>query len=389
MRVLQVFTGPFEPGSRQHHILYLSDGLRQIGHEVMVAAEDGSLRSLINDKGIEFQQITTGNLIGLWREIHRCNQVWETDVLHAHSVMATHACLMTSVPTIATYHGVSLECYSKRKLSQFLPHIIAVSEFHRLQLFRTGRFSPDQVAVIPESLDFDGYARWVTRLEMREPLTESSDGLTLLYIPCSNATQELTHVFEASRAVACRGIPHRLLVLGTLANFREVKAHLTLINHELRYPLIRILEDEGEFPAILSHVDGVLGTGRTILEALACDKPAVCLQAGELGGIITTQNIYAIEDNRFEGAGVRSSEAIAEDMHQLLKGYWVFCRYTEQVRELARQMVDVRNVAQRMTTVYRKCIETWIPMGRSHQIWRWSRLISGMPKGSSHGNTQG
>ena len=374
MRILQVLSGPLESGNRGSHIQQLSNGLRNVGHEVMVAARKGGLEAILAGDGIEFRPLEATRWFGQWREVAQYAKEWEAEILHAHNPEMAKACLMTSTPVVATYHGLLPDAYRKGVLSQSLSHLIAVSEATRGELVSLDSFHPGQIPVIPECLDFDGYARWVDNQEVGDGVLRTDDSFRILYIPHTGQLAELMQVLEGSHLAAQRGQVHRLLILGLPSECRSVLAQQKLINREVGYSLVEVIEDASVYPGILTQVDAVMGMGRTLLEGLATDKPVISLHGGDLGGIVTMGSVFGWEHTQFECEQTRPAASIADDLCQLLKNQWAFPDYVGKVRELMSQIVNVTHVATRTTLVYGACAEAQRGRGRLRHAGRILRL---------------
>ncbi|MFQ6039281.1 MAG: glycosyltransferase family 4 protein [Candidatus Poribacteria bacterium] len=380
MKILLVLTKKFTAGGGQSHIINLSKGLIAEGHEVIVAADSGPLINELRTSGAEFYRLrfcTSINLLGLIVQILIAVMRLKPEIIHAQSGNAMTACLPVSklfgTPCVVTYHGFSPQTYNDKTVSALVPKIITVSEYYKNKLLQGGHLKPEQIAVIPNGLDFEKYSSPLPdkpeeNISVLEIETKADK---IIYI--SRLSKEKAGLYDKSKQIAqvlgamplvYKEIPSaRLLIVGGGDAFDETKNQAEIINRELGVDLISLAGVRYDIPNIIRQGDVVLGLGQVVLEGLACEQATISLQNGAFGGPMTPEKVETLEKTNFAGMGGRDSPILAEDIITVLKNREYYLALAKKAKDRAKVIADIQSIARRTVEVYREVI-------REHRVFR-------------------
>jgi glycosyltransferase involved in cell wall biosynthesis len=145
MRVLLVIRSAGFGGA-ENHVLSLASGLRDLGHEVLLACPKDSWTSgRARERGLDFQHVAMRGMLDLFSywKLRRLVKTWRPDIVHAHqarpSQYAGVAVIGTGVPAVCTAHSTGARKHMRR-----MRHIIAVSGAVAENLARHG-YPPERI----------------------------------------------------------------------------------------------------------------------------------------------------------------------------------------------------------------------------------------------------
>jgi glycosyltransferase involved in cell wall biosynthesis len=133
-------------GGAENHVLSLMEGLRELGHTVLLVCPAGSwVSERCRERGLEVRHVAMRgmlDLISYWK-LRRVIKTWRPDVVHAHQVRPSQyagiAAIGTGVPVVSTAHSTGAHKHMRR-----MRHIIAVSDAVAENLVRHG-YPPERV----------------------------------------------------------------------------------------------------------------------------------------------------------------------------------------------------------------------------------------------------
>lgn len=137
MRIIQVIRS-MTFGGAENHVLSLSLGLREKGHEVLVAVPTGSwidAQCRANRLPVETLPMRgIADIFSYWK-LHRLIQRWRADIVHAHQVRPSQyvgiATLGTRAVPVSTVHSSTSNKHMRR-----CRHLIAVADAVKENLIR-------------------------------------------------------------------------------------------------------------------------------------------------------------------------------------------------------------------------------------------------------------
>ena len=175
----------------------------------------------------------------------------------------------------------------------------------------------------------------------------------------------LTSVVEAARIFAGMPEPPRICVAGEGPMLSELQEESRQINiASASGPVLRfigpIFKPE-EMARFYNYSDIVIGSGRGILEAMACGKPVVILGENHQAEVVCPDNIEQITYYNFSGRHFRQRNTPCEVLSDLLKR---LVNDTKQMKRLGeysldyiRTQMDAKIGAEQLVEVYSKAIK--------------------------------
>jgi glycosyltransferase involved in cell wall biosynthesis len=175
----------------------------------------------------------------------------------------------------------------------------------------------------------------------------------------------LESVVEAARIFAGMSEPPRICVAGEGPMLSQLQEESRRINiASTAGPVLCFIgpifkpEDMARF---YNYSDLVIGSGRGILEAMACGKPVVILGENHEAEVVGPGNIEEIAHYNFSGRHFRQRKKSCETLSDLLKR---LAKDTDQMRQLGehsieyiRSKMDARIGTEQLVEVYDKAIE--------------------------------
>ena len=388
MKILFVLTKKFSVGGGQSHIINLSKGLIAEGHKVIIAADSGPLTKELQVAGAKFYRLrfcTSINLPGLFLQIFIAVMRLKPDIIHAQSGKAMTVCLpvakLVGIPCVVTYHGFSPQTYNDRTVSSLVPKIITVSEYYKNKLLQNGHLKPEQIAVIPNGLDFEKYASPLSDKPKGHASVSEFEPNTDKIIYISRLSKEKAGHYDKSKQIAqvlsamplvYKEIPSaRLLIVGGGDVFEDTKRQAKIINQKLGVDLISLAGIRYDIPNIIRQVDVVLGLGQVVLESLACGQATISLQNGAFGGPMTPEKVETLEKTNFSGMGGRDSPVLAQDIVTVLRNREYYLDLAKKAKDRAKVVADIQSIARRTVEVYREVIH-------EHRVFRQSAISTAL-----------
>lgn len=137
MRIIQVIRS-MTFGGAENHVLSLSLGLRERGHEVLVVAPAGSwINAQCRANSLPVETVPMRGVVDVFSywKLHRLIQTWQADIVHAHQVRPSQyvgiAALGTLAVPVSTVHSTTSSKHMRR-----CRHLIAVADAVKANLVR-------------------------------------------------------------------------------------------------------------------------------------------------------------------------------------------------------------------------------------------------------------
>lgn len=163
MKVLLLCTH-LNPGGLSRYILNLSSGLRQAGHEAVVASSGGMWEDALRERGVESfhiplktKSIVSFQVARSWWRLRTMVQARRIELVHAHTrVSQAVAWLLhttTGIPSVTTFHGFYRPHFFRRAFLCEGAYAIAISNAVREHLVRDFGLNAQRTAVIYNGID--------------------------------------------------------------------------------------------------------------------------------------------------------------------------------------------------------------------------------------------
>jgi glycosyltransferase involved in cell wall biosynthesis len=175
----------------------------------------------------------------------------------------------------------------------------------------------------------------------------------------------LKSVVQAARTFAGMSEPPQICVAGEGPMLPELREEARQINAAgTAGPVLHFIGPifkPRDMARFYNYSDLVIGSGRGILEAMACGKPVVILGENYEAEVVGGENIEEIAYYNFSGRHLRAREKPCETLSELLKR---LVKDRDQMRRLGeysleyiRTEMDARLGAEQLVEVYNKAIE--------------------------------
>lgn len=358
MKILQMVSSSRTSGAEKHLVI-LSQGLRERGHDVMAVCPPGGwLGDQLREAGIPSVETPMHgmNAPGAALSISKMVKEHKVDVIHTHLTRATYvgtvAGAVSRVPVISSVHVLTREVAYR-----FLPSrnhwLVAVSEHVRQALIKRGT-PPARVETVYNGTDIG--TRWFQsgELSVRAELGLPADA-------------ELVGLF--GRVDSFKG--HHVLVRAVRDIVDQCpQAYFVFVGHAepgIQQALWEIASSDGvddrlrftgvrdDIPRLLEAMDvatlpsEVEACSMAIIEAMAMGKPVVATRAGGNPELIQDQATGLLVE--------RTPEALSRAISSLLRDPSRRQQYGHAARERADSMFSAHAMAQNMEGFYKRVLE--------------------------------
>lgn len=280
--------------------------------------------------------------IGLDRYMPRVDVFHATEhllpyVKHARTVFTLHDLIFRLYPE---YHLPVNHWFLRNAMPYFLRRadaIIAVSECTRQDAVRFYRVPPDKVTVIYEGVN--PTLRPETDLDRVRAARQRYAGGNpfILFLGTLEPRKNIPALVDAVRALAARGLPHRLVIAGRRGwLYQGIFDHVRATGMQDAVEFLDYVPD-ADLPALFAACDAFVfpslyeGFGLPPLEAMACGAPVVCSNTSALPEVVgdaallvnpqsTSEIVAAVERVLTDPA--RRADMIGRGLQQAARFSW-------------------------------------------------------------------
>lgn len=356
MKILQVVSSTRTSGAEKH-IVVLSEGLRERGHEILAVCPPGGwLPGQLRGAGIPVIETPMNGLNGsraalTLRKAVVQNQV---DVIHTHLTRATYvgycAGLMAKVPVISTVHVFTPDI-AYRWLPRQKHWFVAVSEHVRQALLKRGLLA-SRVHTVYNGTEFRPEERLAPHgeLSVRAELGLPADAELVGLFGRVDTFKGHQIVVRAARSIVDR-CPRAHFVFVGPAESGIQQALWEIASSQGVEDRLRFTGVRDDVPRLLAAMDVATLPSETeacsmaIIEAMAMGKPVVATRAGgnpEL--IVDSETGFLIE---------RTPEALAQAVVALLQDSERRIRFGKAALGRAESMFSAPVMAKNMEAFYK------------------------------------
>ncbi len=373
-RVL-VLAEEMESGGGPRTIITIARALAEAGHHVALATQGGRLLQPALDAGLRHYLLPGARLWPVRGQLSLSNMwrllwiIWreKPDVIHCFRRWSLYLATVTSFihrrPLVFTNNTISPRLYGCRIAAA----ITATSPQFGRFIAESARVPVDQVTVIPNRIDLRAFTP--------DSLPDRQGACSRLGIPADRRIVAFISRFMRGEMGKVEGLwrflktlpeLHRRLpdVLVALAGIgsdsEEVRSKCAEANQRLGGEVVRPLGVLPSVADLLGCADLVVGTGRCIMEAMACGLPTAIIGHAGFAGIVGPDMIAAIADTNFAGRNVspgQLDDRMAPDLAAILTDEGLAKRLGEFGRHYVGEQLDIRRGVIRYSEVYRQAIE--------------------------------
>jgi len=355
-------------GGIETHILTSAQELQRNGHKVVVVSSNPELGDLLDASKIKHYTL---NLIFLleWRYILdfpkvllsvrtllKILQKEDITIIHSHgpstsAYVAFIVSQISKVPLIYSIHSkfpMRIFWTFLKRVEPFCPYIIAISDEVRVFLVNDLMLTGKKIKVVYNGIDLNEYKQ----------STLSDSNHKLLHISRLDPEKVVAtlKVIEAIRDVIADIPDIELVIIGSGEKFEQVKLLIETENRRYGRDVLRLIAgvEPSKIPQYIHSSSIVIGAGRVALEAMACEKPVVCISSGGFGGFVSGDNSEMLIRHNFSGRGILdiyTSNDVANSLTQLLNNPEMYFDSKVTGKKIIK-MFDLVNTTQEIERIY-------------------------------------
>lgn len=353
---LLYLVGQLGGGGLERQLYYLLRAMDRATYRPVVAVwsahGDGVYAQRIGELGVPVCFLgREGDPLDRARSLRRQCVGFRTEVLHSYTfytnVIARAVTLGTGVLAVGSlrtgYHRSRAKTGSVLgRLSARWPRVqIANSHAAADEAFAAaGPFKPRQIAVVPNALDLDVFAR--------RPLRQD-DKLALLGIGSLTFTKRWDRALHTVRQLLSQGIPCELKIAGTGPLLEELRTLSQSLRIEDQVDFCGFVDDVAPLLAdahCLLHLAEAEGMPNSVMEAMAAGRPVIATPVGDIPRLV---------DDGVTGFLVAGDDVdqIAARVERLAHDPSLATRMGERGRVNARERFDLDRLVKETFDAYR------------------------------------
>ncbi len=303
----------FGIGGAETHVLYLAQGLRQLGVDVVVTGLTGPLAAEFLERRFpcHFLNLPGGTQTGwtdnLARELQQLCHKHEIDLIHNHmtGTLATGALAIrrTGLPTVVSAHGTFFD----RVAFAFADANARIAHCRTLANYVSDLAPGQPVHLIENGIDLSLYtpATPAATAAIRTRLGLPVAAPVILY--ASRLAQSKWDA-AASLLGTCVSLTDefpdlRYLIAGPLGERVQPFLDLVLAAQKRAPGLVQYLGQQRHLADHMQAADLVVGGSKVAQEAMACGRPVLAVGFRGTSGPVTTENLETLVDENFGDYG--------------------------------------------------------------------------------------
>lgn len=378
-----------EDGGGPRTIVTIARALAEAGHHVALATQGGRLVQPAVKAGLQHYLLPGARLWPVRGQLSLSNMwrlLWiirreRPDVIHCFRRWSLYLATVTGgfhrVPTVFTNNTISPRLYGCRIAGE----VTATSPQFARFIAESAGVPVDQVTVIPNRIDLRAFTP--------DSLPDRQGACSRLGIPADRRIVAFISRFMPGEMGKVEGLwrflerlpelhgraPDLFVALaGIGSDSEEVNRRCAEANQRLGAEVVRSL---GVLPGVadlLACADLVVGTGRCVMEAMACGVPTAIIGHEGFAGVVGPDTISAIADTNFAGrnvAGGQLDDRMPGDLAAVLADAALAKSLGEFGREYVGRELDVSRGVTRYVQVYRGAIERRNPSLRMRLRSGW------------------
>ena len=363
-------------GGAETHIIELSCALKKRGYDVSVVSNGGVYEKALNEAGIKHYTLPLHTkrpdcvlkaYIGLRKLIKR----EKFDIVHAHARIPAFLCGLLAKRLkfhfVVTCHGVYEITPFWKKLAEWGDRSIAVSCDTKDYLIREYGVFPDNITLTVNGINTDRFSQDADGGNVLSEFgLDTSSRHRILYV--SRIDRESAHVafmlISIMPALLEKYPDAELVIVGGGSAFEELRGKADALNFSLANPSRRAVILTGsrtDVEHFISACDVFVGVSRSLLEAMAAQKPVIIAGSqGYLGYFEPSLLHRAVETNFCaRGCELPTPEKLLDAVIR------TFSMTREQVQLIGsynRSIVCSEYSVERMTSDALKVYEKLLPL---------------------------
>ena len=241
-------------------------------------------------------------------------------------------------------------------LHEFHGQIIAVCEEFKDQAVDMGS-KANNITIIRNRIDLERYHPGIDTSEMmlRFGLKNDSKKIVMVTRFDGHKINAILHLLDAIPSVIKQFPQVQVLIVGDGEHFCEIQQRAKELNQRLDRTTVILTGALFDIPQILNLADVVIGVGRSVLEGMACQKPAIVVGTNGFAGIVQSETVDDIAYFNFAGRNVPgyiNPDRLAGAIVKILMDD----EYARSLGEFSRRFIeeefDVKRGAERIEKIY-------------------------------------
>lgn len=354
-------------GGSEYSTLGIAQELKRRGHNVVYASHGGDLVKILERSGIKHYNLPLRRFMPHMmqfsiRSIVRLIKVVSDEEIdcvccfqYFPLLASCIAQMLTGVPCV--YSAIGL--FNHYRTPSFEGGIIAYCEEFRDQIvMKNSTIGMDDISIIRNPLDLRRYHRGInsSRLMSQFNLTKDGPKIVMLsrFVECK--IKAISDLVDATPYVLERIPQTQVLIVGDGIEFDRVQHRVSKLNQRLGKEAIILTGALHNVPEVLNIADLVIGVGRSVLEGMACQKPAIVLGERGFAGIVQPQTVYELSYFNLAGRNVSSPIQSSELAHAIVR-VLADPGYAASLGKFSKRFVekefDIRVAAKRLEEICR------------------------------------
>ena len=353
-------------GGSQYTTLSIAQALRKRGHKVAYVSEGGELVNQMEQEGIKnyilpirrfFSQLSQFSIPNIIKLVNIL-RTEKADCIHCFQyfpfLMSCIAQVFTGIPCVYSVIGPG----NIRPIPEFKGQIIAVCEEFRDDIVhRNSTIDSNDVFIIRHRIDLEKYKPGIVNSELlnRFEVEDKSKKIVMVTRFDDLKTKAILDLLVAMPRII-EQIPNAVaLVVGDGKYFDDFRQRVSRLNQTLRREAVILTGRLSNIPQILNLADVVLGIGRSVLEGMACRKPAIVIGKRGFAGIVSPETVEEIKYFNFAGRNISTcvnTSMLADAIVKILKDPYYAQSLADFAYDFVKKEFDVNIGAEYIEQIY-------------------------------------
>ncbi len=329
MKILLVLMG-LEIGGAETHVLELAIGLKQAGHDVIIASNGGIYEKELEKHNIRHihAPLHNKNLLNMMRSfmiLRRTILKEKPDVVHGHARIPSF--ILGMIHKIHKFNFVTTAhwVFHAKGLIKYLTNwgyrTVAVSEDIRQYLYDNYKVAAQNVTVTINGINTDKFSKDADTESLYEEFGLSEDKRKIVYISRMDESRSLVahHLLDCAEELYKKE-KLEIVIAGDGDDFENVKKKADALNEKIGEKFIFLAGARTDIYKFAALADIFVGVSRSALEAMSANAP--CIIAGNEGyiGIFNEDKVEVSIDTNFccRGCKMSGADILKEDLVSLL-----------------------------------------------------------------------
>lgn len=348
-------------GGLETHILTLTNALLRRGHRILLNTAytnpDLLKRITANPDQFYYQPWSDHS----WHDV----EWFAPDLIHAHPFTAIYrgyeVARALNKPMVVTMHGLydfGLDHSPLgEKISAYVKAIMAV-DFRVAALLKKSISHPEKIEVVYNGIDLlSFFPQTLKRMTDFGPYRLNPHWKTVVIVSrmSDGKDQPIYQILECAPSLA-KGLGGlNLLIVGSGASYSALQAEAEAVTSRNRSLQIIMTGEQWDVHSFLAMADLVLACDRAALEAMACQKAVLGMNAQGFAEPIQIANFGEILLNR-SGFQKLSTEMVIENILQLLKDDAQRAYFAKGGLEIVQRYFDIQQIAVKVEQIYQRTL---------------------------------